>query len=46
MATLEFETAEERRDFARLVGMLRREWDDESVERVVLRALREAAERA
>jgi len=46
VAKLEFETQEERRDYARLVGMLRREWDEERVEEVVLRALREAAAKA
>lgn len=44
-ATLEY-PEDERRDFSRLVGLLRREGYGESTEAVVLRALREAAARA
>lgn len=36
---------DDRRDYARLVGMLKREWGVETTEDVVLRALREAAQR-
>lgn len=44
LAKLEFDR-DERADYARLLGILRREWGLENVEQVVLRALREAAER-
>jgi hypothetical protein len=44
-ASLEY-PEDERRDYARLVGMLRREGYGDSTEAVVLRALREAAARA
>lgn len=36
---------DDRRDYARLVGMLKREWGVEETGDVVLRALREAAQR-
>jgi hypothetical protein len=42
--TLEY-TQEQRRDYATLVGMLRREWGIDQTEDLVLRALREAAAR-
>lgn len=38
-------TQDDRRDYARLVGMLKREWGVEDTGEVVLRALREAAQR-
>lgn len=43
-ASIDF-TQDDRRDYARLVGMLKREWGVEETGDVVLRALREAAQR-
>jgi hypothetical protein len=45
LAKLEFLDHAERLDYSRLLGILKREWGLDRPEEVVLRALREAAER-